>query len=410
MAIAVFSAFALQAFGAEYRPSDNQKQDLSLPITTPEQDESTVKPGVSPRLKHLARQKVQELQRRSGESKRGAEKIPSTPEANEALVANPPKKTPAVTNTTQRKPSQTTATQTASRSATPGKPSPSAQSSEIPAGAEVVSRRALPFEVSYVFDRNVGRGRLKKVQDGKDGEEVTIKVERNVNGQMVTRTETIVTRKPQNEVFHMGAHGFSGSSRGSYTRARVLEMEATAYTPDAGLKNPTFRTRTGRRAEYGVIAVDPRVIPLNSLVFVEGYGFAIAADTGGAIKGNKIDVCLESHSAMRTWGRRVVKVHVFTQLHTKDQPRSSIDETSAIPSDFVHLPRTSRGAVSRRSVGRVNVNQPYRTTQAQRQAGTTSRNARPGSTTTRPAQAKPKSQATEKNKTGSGSSKTSGRS
>lgn len=90
-------------------------------------------------------------------------------------------------------------------------------------------------------------------------------------------------------------------------------MNSTAYTPSAGLKNPTFRTATGRIAKFGVIAVDPRVIKLNTLVFVENYGFAIAADTGGAIKGNIIDVCLPTESQCRQWGRRKVKVHVFNE-------------------------------------------------------------------------------------------------
>ena len=59
-----------------------------------------------------------------------------------------------------------------------------------------------------------------------------------------------------------------------------------------------------------MIAVDPKVIPLGSKVWVEGYGEAIAGDTGGAIKGNRIDILLGSDSAQK-WGRKTVKVKIL---------------------------------------------------------------------------------------------------
>uniref|UniRef100_UPI0020BE9DEB 3D domain-containing protein n=1 Tax=Bacillus velezensis TaxID=492670 RepID=UPI0020BE9DEB len=57
-----------------------------------------------------------------------------------------------------------------------------------------------------------------------------------------------------------------------------------------------------------MIAVDPKVIPLGSKVWVEGYGEAMAGDTGGAIKGNRIHILLGSDSAAKKWGRKTVKV------------------------------------------------------------------------------------------------------
>lgn len=60
-----------------------------------------------------------------------------------------------------------------------------------------------------------------------------------------------------------------------------------------------------------VISVDPKVIKLGSKVYVEGYGTAIAADTGGAIKGNKIDVLLPSQKEALKWGRKTVKVQIL---------------------------------------------------------------------------------------------------
>ena len=59
-----------------------------------------------------------------------------------------------------------------------------------------------------------------------------------------------------------------------------------------------------------LIAVDPSVIPLGSRVWVEGYGEAIAADTGGAIKGHKIDVLMPNDAIARQWGRKTVKIIV----------------------------------------------------------------------------------------------------
>jgi 3D (Asp-Asp-Asp) domain-containing protein len=60
-----------------------------------------------------------------------------------------------------------------------------------------------------------------------------------------------------------------------------------------------------------VIAVDPSVIPLGSKVYVEGYGEAVAADTGGAIKGSRIDVFVPSESDAQQFGRKSVKITVM---------------------------------------------------------------------------------------------------
>lgn len=100
--------------------------------------------------------------------------------------------------------------------------------------------------------------------------------------------------------------------------AKVMTMESTAYLPTDG--SAAALTASGRKARRGIVAVDPRVIPMHSLVYVEGYGWAVAADTGGAIKGNIIDVCIESRAACMNWGRRKVKVFVFPQKITSDLP------------------------------------------------------------------------------------------
>ncbi|MCR1287451.1 3D domain-containing protein, partial [Shouchella clausii] len=93
----------------------------------------------------------------------------------------------------------------------------------------------------------------------------------------------------------------------------TLTVEATAYT--ASCNGCTGVTYTGidlnANPNQKVIAVDPNVIPLGSKVYVEGYGEAIAADIGGAIKGNKIDVFIPNESEALQFGRQEVTVHVY---------------------------------------------------------------------------------------------------
>ncbi len=91
--------------------------------------------------------------------------------------------------------------------------------------------------------------------------------------------------------------------------AAVMTMEATAYLPTDG--DGYGITATGIPATYGVAAVDPYVIPLGSRLYIPGYGEAIAADTGGAIIGNRIDLCMESYDECMNFGRRNVTVYVL---------------------------------------------------------------------------------------------------
>lgn len=87
---------------------------------------------------------------------------------------------------------------------------------------------------------------------------------------------------------------------------KTFTVEATAYTYTG---NPTA---TGVYPREGLIAVDPRVIPLGTQVYIEGYGYAVAADTGGAIKGNIIDVFFPSLQRCLDWGRRPVTIHIIS--------------------------------------------------------------------------------------------------
>ena len=95
--------------------------------------------------------------------------------------------------------------------------------------------------------------------------------------------------------------------------ALTLTMTATAYTAYCEGCSGITKNGTDIRAnpDLKVIAVDPTVIPLGTRVWVEGYGEAIAADIGGAIKGNIIDVFIPSHEEALQWGRKTVKVRIL---------------------------------------------------------------------------------------------------
>jgi len=89
-------------------------------------------------------------------------------------------------------------------------------------------------------------------------------------------------------------------------------VEATAYSPTvAECDADPWTTATGMRSGYGIIAVDPTVIPYYTKVYVEGYGYAIAGDCGGAIKNNIIDVFFYKPEEAMRWGRRKVNMYVL---------------------------------------------------------------------------------------------------
>ncbi|CFX09572.1 G5 domain [Syntrophomonas zehnderi OL-4] len=172
---------------------------------------------------------------------------------------------------------------------------------------ELTIEEPLPFGVERVDDPTLERGLTKTVKAGKNG------VARNkvritfYNGQEGKRevigTEVLVP--PENKILAMGSITAvsRGGERMNFREARY--MQATAYTYTG------YRTATGLNPAVGMVAVDPRVIPLGTRLYVEGYGYARAADTGGAVKGDKIDLFMEEYKQCINWGRRVVKVYIL---------------------------------------------------------------------------------------------------
>ncbi|HZK87447.1 MAG TPA: peptidoglycan-binding protein [Syntrophomonas sp.] len=99
----------------------------------------------------------------------------------------------------------------------------------------------------------------------------------------------------------------------SVSRGRTLTMVATAYDPCYQCNYPYYGAPSyiGLPLAKGIIAVDPNVIPMGSRLYVEGYGEGIAADQGGAIKGNRIDLCFATHQLALDFGMKTVKVTIL---------------------------------------------------------------------------------------------------
>ncbi len=114
---------------------------------------------------------------------------------------------------------------------------------------------------------------------------------------------------PQPRIVNVGTRETVETSRGAARFSRVLRMEASAYLPTDG--SGAGITATGIRAKHGIVAVDPDVIPLGTRLFIPGYGVALAADVGGAIVGDRIDLCMEDYGDAIRFGRRMIKVYVL---------------------------------------------------------------------------------------------------
>lgn len=187
---------------------------------------------------------------------------------------------------------------------------------------------SIPYQTEEKEDASLEKGKTRTETEGKEGTVVkTYEITYN-NGEETERTviEEDIIEAEQNKVVSVGtkeqeqaptATPTSTSSNSSSSSApsggKVLTMEATAYGPDcAGCSGISATGINLKNGSPKVIAVDPSVIPLGSRVWVEGYGEAIAGDTGGAIKGNKIDVLVKSEAyASSNWGRRTVQVKIL---------------------------------------------------------------------------------------------------
>ena len=165
---------------------------------------------------------------------------------------------------------------------------------------------AIPYEIVSRKDFNLPLGEKKVTQKGEEGQEEVKTIEILENGKVVsTKTESKILKAPKPQIVLTGTVQLA--SRGgvdfSYTEKR--RMMATAYTHTGN------RTATGTIARVGAVAVDPKVIPLGTKLYIDGYGFARAEDTGGAIKGDRIDLFLNTAEETKRFGRRWVTVYIL---------------------------------------------------------------------------------------------------
>ncbi len=184
---------------------------------------------------------------------------------------------------------------------------------------------SIPFEEHIITNRDLDVGTSKVTQEGQNGLKREYIKKEYINGELSSETldyEVVVT-EPTDRLVERGSRDLILTSRGDTRFRKSLTMNASAYdlSYESTGKNPGDKwygvTASGTKARPGVVAVDPRVIPLGTKLYIKSldgtpdYGFAVAEDKGGAIKGNKIDLFFESSEQVRRFGRRNVKVYIL---------------------------------------------------------------------------------------------------
>ncbi|MGL5822032.1 MAG: 3D domain-containing protein [Sarcina sp.] len=193
---------------------------------------------------------------------------------------------------------------------------------------EVKENEDIDFDVTVKKNSTLDKSVKKTVQEGKKGQREIVSRVVYENGKEVGRhilSEKVVS-KPVERIIEEGTKEIqvsnsrnpgstnssskpsSGGGNSSAPTGKTLVMQSTAYYQGSV-------TATGTRPKrnpsgLSTVAVDPRVIPLGSKLYIDGYGYAVAEDTGGAIKGNIVDVFLNTAQECRNWGRRSIKVTV----------------------------------------------------------------------------------------------------
>jgi 3D (Asp-Asp-Asp) domain-containing protein len=176
--------------------------------------------------------------------------------------------------------------------------------------------KPIKFTTKEVKDKTLEKGKKEVTTKGKLGKEEYQVVALYKNGKLLIKdgkpvlTKTLVNKvAPVMEVVKLGTKEpekeEEGKPASSVPSGQAMTFESTAYT-SYGTK-----TATGTTPKKGTVAVDPKVIPLGTKLYIEGYGYGVAEDTGGRIKGHIIDVYFTNEADCVQWGRRNVKVHIL---------------------------------------------------------------------------------------------------
>ncbi|AZB44707.1 DUF348 domain-containing protein [Bacillus sp. FJAT-42376] len=194
-----------------------------------------------------------------------------------------------------------------------------------------VVEEPLDFAVVKKNDSNLERGKQKVVEEGEKGSRKIHFAVVKENGKVISRraVKEEMVKESKDRIVAVGTKARKAApvaskpassapkaaiaSRNNDSVSKEMYVSSTAYT--ASCSGCSGRTATGvnlkANPDAKVIAVDPDVIPLGTKVYVEGYGYAVAADTGSAINGNKIDVFFPDQSSAMKWGNRRVKIKIL---------------------------------------------------------------------------------------------------
>ncbi len=171
----------------------------------------------------------------------------------------------------------------------------------------------VPFATERRENPQMDAGSERVIQKGEASKVEEVVRISTVNGEETARIvlSSRVIKEGKNEIVEVGTKPVENMIHGKKYKKKIT-MNGTAYDPSAGKW-----TASGTRARVGAVAVDPRVIPLGTKLYIESadgfptYGFAVAEDTGGAIKGNRIDLFYNSRREAYNFGRRNVIVYVL---------------------------------------------------------------------------------------------------
>lgn len=194
---------------------------------------------------------------------------------------------------------------------------------------QVVEYEEIPYEVKLIEDKELLKGKTKIEQEGISGKKELKYDLTYEDGVLVKKalSKEAVSKEPTNKIVKKGIkEEIIVASRESTSRAsnqinnsnntsqvsgnasqasgKSMSVVATAYSCGT-------ITSTGTSPRWGVIAVDPRVIPYGTRVYIPQFNMTfVAEDCGGAIKGNKIDIFMGSEAQCRSWGRRTIDIQI----------------------------------------------------------------------------------------------------
>ena len=183
----------------------------------------------------------------------------------------------------------------------------------------VSTQTEIPYSIRRVESLQIPKGKVVEVTKGQKGIAESVVKNIYVDGKLqvseVIEQKTI--KEPVTAVLQIGKGGEHVTSRGeSFRYSYYIDMVATAYTYGDGGKWGNV-TATGKTVKVGHVAVDPKVIPLGTRLYIAYpngkwvYGYAVAEDTGGAIKGNRIDLFFPTKQECKNFGRRTVRVYIL---------------------------------------------------------------------------------------------------